>query len=76
MDSNQYNDIYELVKKGFTIQKACKRVGILTSEYYKDATEEQKAEMRFIKTTTLNAGVPGHASFSYDTKNLNYEDEY
>jgi len=68
MDSIKYEKICGQVELGFPVGKACKRVGVCSSEYYREATREQKDKIALIKA--LSYEYKGRNTSLIDTKNL------
>lgn len=60
MDKSIYLDVLKMVKKGVTIEKACKSIGVNRATFYNNITNEQKNELRFYKSTTLVNNIYGH----------------
>jgi sRNA-binding carbon storage regulator CsrA len=67
-----YLEVLKLVKKGVTIEKACKTVKVNRTKFYASITKEQKNELRFYKSSTLIHGTCGH----YGTRDfISFENE-
>ncbi len=57
-NENHYIEILNMVKKGSDIHKAIHSIKMDLKTFYRYITKEQKAELKFFKTTTLFAPVP------------------
>jgi hypothetical protein len=56
---DKYNKVFDLVKTGITIEKACKLANVSRGYFYKNITDAQREDLMYMKASTLKYGAPG-----------------
>ena len=56
---DKYNKVFDLVRTGITIEKACKLANVSRRYFYKNITDTQRRDLMYMKASTLKYGAPG-----------------
>ena len=74
--TSRINNVFDLVKSGFTIEKAVEEIGWNTKTFYRVLTEDQKKELKVIKLSNAKFCKYGGASRTCNHMNVFIDNDY